>query len=106
MTDGTITKMEKYTSTERKNTDKEWWENEILTPLDKTLTLSSRSYELTEQALELLRSDCPEDLSKIDVSLYELQKNGKQSYKILQEIKDKLNKKYPKREYDPRMKNT
>ena len=100
-----MTKMEKYTSTERKNTDKEWWENEILTPLDKTLTLSSRSYELTEQALELLRSDCPEDLSKIDVSLYELQKNGKQSYKILEELEDKLDKKYPNREYDPRMKN-
>ena len=31
---------------EEKKTDKEWWEDEILTPLDETFKLSSRSHML------------------------------------------------------------
>ena len=88
-----------------KKTDKEWWEDEILTPLDETFALSSRSYELITQAFELLKSDCPEDLSKINECLAEIQNDDEQSEKILKELKEKLDKKYPKREYDPRMKN-
>ena len=57
MTDDAMTKIEKYTLTKRKNTDKEWWKNEILTPLDETFDLSDRSYELITQAFELLESD-------------------------------------------------
>ena len=104
MTDDAMTKIEKYTLTKRKNTDKEWWKNEILTPLDETFDLSDRSYELITQAFELLESDCPENLSKINECLAEIEKDDEQSENILQEIKDKLNKKYPKREYDPREK--
>ena len=93
-------------ASKEKKDDKDWWDDEILTPLEETFDLSNRSYELITQAFELLESDCPEDFSKIDVCLSELQNNGKQSKKILEEIKEKLDKKYPNREYDPRMKNT
>ena len=89
---------------EEQKTDKEWWKNEILTPLDETTTLSNRSYELITYAFELLESDCPEDLSKIDECVVEIKKGNEQIEKILQEIKDKLNMKYPKREYDPDIK--
>ena len=86
---------------EEQKTDKEWWKNEILTPLDETTTLSNRSYELITYAFELLESDRPEDLSKVDECGVEIKKGNEQIEKILQEIKDKLNKKYPKQEYDP-----
>ena len=89
---------------EEKKIDKEWWEDEILTPIDETFKFSSRSHELITQAFELLESDCPENLSKINECLDEIEKDDEQSKKILQEIKDKLNKKYPKREYDHREK--
>ena len=88
-----------------KKDDKDWWEDEILTPLDETFKFSSRSHELITQAFEFLESDWPENLSKINECLDEIEKDDEQSRKILQEIKDKLNKKYPKREYDSRMKN-
>lgn len=104
MTNDAMTKIEKYTLTERKNTNKEFWKNEILTPLDETLNISSNSSKLITQAFELLESDCPENLSKINECLAEIEKDDEQSENILQEIKDKLNKKYPKREYDHREK--
>ena len=90
---------------EEKKIDKEWWEDEILTPLDETFKLSSRSHELITQAFEFLESANPDDLSKIDECLFQIKKDNEQSEKILEEIKEKLDKKYPKREYDPMMKN-
>ena len=99
-----MTKMEKYTSTEHKNTDKEWWKNEFLIPFGEMLDLFARSNDLAEQALDLLASETSDDLTKIDECIAKQREIDEKSEKILKKLKEKIDKKYPKREYDPREK--
>ena len=91
-------------ASKEKKDDKDWWDDEILTPLEETFDLSNRSYELATQAFEVLESANSDDLSEINECLSKIKKDGEQSKKILEEIKEKLDKKYPNREYDPREK--
>ena len=59
---------------------------------------------MISQAFQFLESANPDDLSKIDECLFQIKKDNEQSEKKIDELRDKLNKKYPKREYDPREK--